>query len=407
MGSLLEATGVLSTVFGLSNQTNGYASFMQGYNNTESTLTGFAMTVGHSNVQTINAGLMGGAVLDSNQGVGTFICGAANSPVAGANNGSEPTQPMIIVGNGTHTTPSNAPWVATKRSNLLEGLRDGTFRLPETTIATIDAEITGRQVVTREWIEAQGFLTSNLSGQLVTSESGLGLSLSGRDENKYGDVGNSSVDLSFSSIISSTRGATGDFAFASGRSTTASGDYSVAMGDFSISSGLLAFAINNNTVASGIASAAFNSFTEASGTDSFAINSSGNATGRGSFVANLNNTSPSFGETTMGAYATEYIANSATSIDVLDRVFTIGNGIGSSTRSDAFTVLKSGRIGVGFNNFETNLNLERFSVNGSVRASSLVLDGLPTYADDASAGAGGLSTDSVYKTVTGELRIKL
>jgi len=32
---------------------------------------------------------------------------------------------------------------------------------------------------------------------------------------------------------------------------------------------------------------------------------------------------------------------------------------------------------------------------------------LPTYADDAAAGSGGLLTGDVYKTVTGELRIKL
>jgi len=32
---------------------------------------------------------------------------------------------------------------------------------------------------------------------------------------------------------------------------------------------------------------------------------------------------------------------------------------------------------------------------------------LPTFADDAAAGSGGLSADSIYKTPTGELRVKL
>lgn len=32
---------------------------------------------------------------------------------------------------------------------------------------------------------------------------------------------------------------------------------------------------------------------------------------------------------------------------------------------------------------------------------------LPTYADDAAAGTGGLVADDIYKTATGELRIKL
>lgn len=42
------------------------------------------------------------------------------------------------------------------------------------------------------------------------------------------------------------------------------------------------------------------------------------------------------------------------------------------------------------------------TVNGA-----LELLGLDTYADDASAGTGGLTTGQVYQTSTGELRIKL
>lgn len=37
----------------------------------------------------------------------------------------------------------------------------------------------------------------------------------------------------------------------------------------------------------------------------------------------------------------------------------------------------------------------------------MLVKGLPTYADDAAAGVGGLPTDAIYKTATGELRIKL
>ena len=38
---------------------------------------------------------------------------------------------------------------------------------------------------------------------------------------------------------------------------------------------------------------------------------------------------------------------------------------------------------------------------------SLIIANLPTYADDAAAGLGGLAANTVYKTATGELRIKL
>lgn len=38
---------------------------------------------------------------------------------------------------------------------------------------------------------------------------------------------------------------------------------------------------------------------------------------------------------------------------------------------------------------------------------SVDFSGLPTYADDAAAGAGGLAAGRLYKTATGEIRIKL
>jgi len=42
---------------------------------------------------------------------------------------------------------------------------------------------------------------------------------------------------------------------------------------------------------------------------------------------------------------------------------------------------------------------------GPLRATTLTLTGLPTYANNAAAVAGGLSVNDVYKTATGELRI--
>jgi hypothetical protein len=55
----------------------------------------------------------------------------------------------------------------------------------------------------------------------------------------------------------------------------------------------------------------------------------------------------------------------------------------------------SGNFGVG-----TTSPAKKLHVNGTVR-----LQGLPTYANDAAAIAGGLVADDVYKTAAGELRI--
>jgi hypothetical protein len=49
----------------------------------------------------------------------------------------------------------------------------------------------------------------------------------------------------------------------------------------------------------------------------------------------------------------------------------------------------------------------KFSNLGTPSAETLKLTSIPTYTDDASAGTGGLVSGDVYKTATGELRIKL
>ncbi|MCK4500461.1 hypothetical protein KAU11_08180 [Candidatus Babeliales bacterium] len=53
---------------------------------------------------------------------------------------------------------------------------------------------------------------------------------------------------------------------------------------------------------------------------------------------------------------------------------------------------------------KNNASTTTFSVDGN---GLLFTTGLPTYADDAAAGTGGLTTGYVYKTATGEVRIKL
>ncbi len=65
-------------------------------------------------------------------------------------------------------------------------------------------------------------------------------------------------------------------------------------------------------------------------------------------------------------------------------------------------ILSNGDMGVG-----TDTPTEKLEVNGTIKATDINFTGLATYADEAAATIGGLTTGDMYKTSTGELRIKL
>lgn len=79
------------------------------------------------------------------------------------------------------------------------------------------------------------------------------------------------------------------------------------------------------------------------------------------------------------------------------RVLLLKTG-GSSTLNDAYFVKG-----------ESNSGVEKFVIDasGKIKASNVIFTGIPTHADDAAAGAAGLVAGEMYKTATGELRIKL
>ena len=50
---------------------------------------------------------------------------------------------------------------------------------------------------------------------------------------------------------------------------------------------------------------------------------------------------------------------------------------------------------------------EKLEVNGKIKAANVIFTGIPTYANDAAAGNGGLVAGEMYKTAAGVLMIKL
>ena len=75
---------------------------------------------------------------------------------------------------------------------------------------------------------------------------------------------------------------------------------------------------------------------------------------------------------------------------------------GSGTQATVMHLNGAGNVGIG-----TTTPGEKLEVNGTIKATDINFTGLATYADDTAAGTGGLVAGDVYKTSTGELRIKL
>ncbi len=129
------------------------------------------------------------------------------------------------------------------------------------------------------------------------------------------------------------RDSIGFYSIAMGNNTKAKADYSLAIGRESIASGSSSTAFGRETIASGDYSTAIGSSTIASGYYSLAIGS--------------NTTALSGIETVIGRWNTIYTPNSTKGWDVDDRLFVVGNGTGSGSRSNAITVLKNGNTGIG------------------------------------------------------------
>lgn len=169
-----------------------------------------------------------------------------------------------------------------------------------------------------------------------------------------------------------------------GNTSTASAVSALAMGQSSTASGQASIAIGTENIASGQNALAIGRLSEATGQSSIAIGTVGNeASGVGSISVGNNTIAESAYTTAMGLYNTlETSPEPAVVSDGTKRLFVIGNG-NSTTRSDAFTILRNGKTGIG-ENAPTNklhvkdtkdpLRLEGVQETADVNTYALVLD---------------------------------
>ena len=154
----------------------------------------------------------------------------------------------------------------------------------------------------------QGIPGNNTAGGINSLAAGLGNSASGFTATSLGGSANASSGLASVNV--------------GGSSNSVSGTQSLNIGGFS------------NTVSG------FKSFSLAGESNTVLGDYAGILGGR-------NNTAYSYGEIVLGYYNTVYTPGSAIAIDTTDKLFVIGNGASTSSRSNALTLLKDGRLGLG------------------------------------------------------------
>lgn len=204
--------------------------------------------------------------------------------------------------------------------------------------------------------------------------------------------GSSPLKLYSENFVSGTQTASGDNSIAmGGTGATSLGEVSMSWGEGALASGYASTAWGSVGSASGLASTAWGNST-ASGDLSTSFGNSTNAFGNVSTVWGYANGAQSYAETCFGIHSTEYIPVSLTTFQGTDRLLNVGNGFYLGSDADAFTILKNGKTGIGFDNFETTTKTEVLQVNGSVSAI------IPSFDNDAAAGVGGLTTGSFYQT---------
>jgi hypothetical protein len=174
----------------------------------------------------------------------------------------------------------------------------------------------------------------------------------------------------FSTTMGSGTEAIGIYSTAMGNSTKASGISSIAMGSSTTASGSSSIAIGNFTSASGNYSTATGNLTQASGDYSTAMSYFTTATGDYSLAAGNGTRSKAYSSFVIGSYNDEIAASSPDTWVDTDPIFIIGNGTANNARSNAVTVLKDGKFGIGLSNPQRTLHILASSTGTAITPNS-------------------------------------
>ena len=357
IGNETEALGNWATSIGRNNLADGSSSVALGQD-TEA-LGNFSLSAGRSTKAIADYAVSLGFYTEvdaySSTAIGSFNVGG------GTIDSWVDTDPIFEIGNGT--TPGSL-------SNALTVLKNGTVTAPSFDLAEITDD---KALITKEYAD------TNLVGsglEQLDEGNGNGWRLIGADPANYGNLGENSIDLSISDIPSTSYGATGLNSTASGYATTASGQYSTAMGAGSLASGQYSTAMGEGSHATGLHAVAMGWISQATGSESVAMGQLTIASGLQSLTAGfrseaIGDHSLAVGERTKAA-SSHSVALGRNNVGggtpdewiETDPLFEIGNGMSFLELSNALTILKNGKVGIGEENPSGFLEVKAVNTGG-------------------------------------------
>ena len=382
MGDSSTASGEKSTAMGVFTTASGFASTAMGY---ETTASGSQSTAMGKNTKAFGGRSTAMGLYTIASDYASTVIGSYNSSGSSVTSATSfnTANTAFVVGNGTDES---------SRSDAFKVMFNGdayvsnSLYLGGTKITSTAAELNLLSGVTAL---GTGIL------EPVTENGNTGVRLSSSDAANHGDIGNNAVDLSYSNISSSTRGATGSSSTAMGFNTTASGPYSTAMGYETTASGFHSTARGYATTASGTASTAMGGNTTASASNSTAMGYRTTASGVYSTAMGTYTTASDYASTVIGQYNSS--GSTTTSVDSPSPyapAFVIGNGTSTSFRSDAFKVMFNGDTTVGGDiTISSDARLKSNIVSlGSTLSKLLLIDG-KSYEKDGKQRIGVLAQE--------------
>ncbi len=131
-----------------------------------------------------------------------------------------------------------------------------------------------------------------------------------------------------------------------GSQNDVSGIYNFVAGGQNVTTGENSFALGQNNTVPGDVGFAFGSSNNVTGGGSFAIGTSNTINSSSSFTIGTNLQAFSGFETVMGLNSTNYSPTNTTGFNNNDRLFVVGNGATTATRSNALTIYKDGRMNI-------------------------------------------------------------